>query len=560
MAKVAKRSRRPAATRRRKKAPDSPKTDDRFYFDEEIADRACRFFEEYLRHTTGEWAGQPFVLAAYQRDFVRQLVGWRRKSDGTRRYRRAGLFIPRKAGKTTLLSGLAAYFLFCDDEPRATIYSLAGDREQAALLFDDAKRMIEGSPKLEARCQRFKRSVLVTKGKAAGSTFQVLSSDAKLKHGLNPHVTLFDELHVQPNRRLWEAFTSARGARRQPLLIWISTAGYDTDSLCYEQYEHACKVRDGIIEDPSFLPVIYEASKDDDWRDEKTWKKAHPNFGVTPKREYYEERLLEAENNPAELNNLLRFDLNVWTEAIEAWIPIDKWDASAKDDSGKIIPVREADLAGRECFAGLDLSSVNDLTTEVLLFPEPDGSFLVLPRFWIPQAQMQERIRKHRVPYDVWKGMGLVQATPGDAIDYDFIQAQLEKDHATFKVKEFAYDKWNAEQLAINLMKAGLPMVEFRQGFVSMSAPSKDLMVKILRRRIRHGGNQVLRWNASNVHVTYDPAGNIKPVKPKPNSPKKIDGIIGLVMALGRAVAHQKTDAKTGPSRYEQAGSGLRMF
>jgi phage terminase large subunit-like protein len=496
-----------------------------YFFDDAEADRACDFFSGYVTHVKGELRGQPFRLEEWERHFVRNLFGWRRPG-GTRRYRRACLGIPRKNGKTTLGSGIALYLTIADREPGAEVYSAAGDRDQAALMFDAAKSMVQASPELSERCEIYKRSIVVPK---TGASYKVLSSDAGLKHGTSPHAVLFDELHVQKNRDLWEALSTGQGARRQPLFIWISTAGFDTESLCHEQWVYAQKVRDGIINDPEFLPVLYEASKDDDWRSPATWKKANPNYGVSIKPEFLEAECKKAGEVPAEENSFKRLYLNLWTEQRDRWLAIDKWDAC------DLRPVDLDALKGRECFVGLDLSSTQDVTAAVYVFPDKDGGADVFARFWIPEESMHERERRDRVPYGVWRDAGLVEATPGNAVDYDFIEARIAEDAERFKIKEIAYDPWNAQQLAANLTKRGLEMVEFRQGFLSMSAPTKDLLRRVLAKKLNHAGNPVLRWMASNAVAVTDPAGNIKLSKPKPSSPHKIDGLIALVMALGRA-------------------------
>jgi len=321
----------------------SSSTDSGFWYDEEAAERAVKFFATCLTHTKGEWAGQPLALSDWQaNEIIRPLFGWKR-ADGTRKYRTAYIQIPRKAGKSTLSAGIALYMLLADKEPGAEVYSAAADRDQAAIVFEMARGMVDASEPLRKRTQGFKRSLVVP---STASSYKVLSADAYTKHGLNAHAIIFDELHAQPDRELWDVLTTSTGARRQPLTIAITTAGYDRHSLCYEVYDYAVKVRDGILDDESFLPVIYEASLEDDWKAPATWRKAHPGLGVSVREEYFEQECAKAAQLPSYENTFKRLLLNVWTEQDTRWLAMDAWDAC-----GDELP----DLDGQICFAGLDL-------------------------------------------------------------------------------------------------------------------------------------------------------------------------------------------------------------
>lgn len=499
---------------------DSSSSGDGFRYDAEAADRAVAFFAECLTHTTGEWRGQPFVLADWQADrIVRPLFGWKR-ADGTRRYRTAFIFVPRKAGKTTLAAGLALYATYCDGEPGAQVVNAAADREQAALCFDVAKQMVEGEPALACRSDVFKRAIVIPE---TGSSYRVLSSDAYTKHGLNCHYIGADELHCWPGRDLWDTLVTSTGARRQPLTVVTTTAGYDRHSLCFELYDYAVKVRDGIIRDDAFLPVLFEAEDGDDWKDPATWAKAHPGYGVTVSHDYFEAECAKAQATPAYENSFRRLLLNQWTEQESRWLSVEAWDACAGT-----LP----DLAHAECWAGLDLASTTDITALVLAFPREDGLVLV-PHFWIPEDRMRERVRRDRVPYDVWVREGLVTATPGAVTDYDRIRADIHLIAERYRIREIAFDRWNATQLATQLQGDGFALVGFGQGFASMSGPAKELERRVLGRELRHDGNPVLRWMVSNVTVSMDPAGNLKPDRAK--STEKIDGVVAACMAIGRS-------------------------
>ena len=312
------------------------------------------------------------------------------------------------------------------------------------------------------------------------------------------------------------------GARRQPLTVITTTAGYDKHSLCYELWDYAEKVSAGIIQDDSFLPAIFAAGKDDDWKDPKTWAKANPNFGVTVQQSFYEQECQKAIALPSYENTFRRLYLNQWTEQDVRWLSMDAWDACAA-------PV--PDLAGLPCFAALDLSSTTDLSALVLAFPIEDTIHL-LPFFWMPAEGIKKRVERDRVPYDRWIKDGFIEATPGRVIDYEYIRNKINALAEKYHIKEIAVDRWNATQLSTQLEGDGFEMIGFGQGFASMAAPTKELERRILEGTINHGKNPVLRWMASNVTTEQDAAGNLKPSKKK--STERIDGIVATIMALGR--------------------------
>lgn len=501
-----------------------------FYFDQRAAQVAVNFFERLLHHSKGEWAGQPFILEDWQRDeIIRPLFGWKRESDGTRRYRIAYIEVPRKNGKSTLAAGIALLLLFADDEPGAEVYSAAADRDQASIVFDEAKRMVEGSPQLARRSEMYKRSIIMP---GTYSAYRVLSADAHTKHGLNAHGVVFDELHAQPNRELWDVLTTSTGARRQPVTVAITTAGYDRESICWEQHEYARQVRDGIIEDETFLPVIYAADMEEDWLDEEVWAKANPNLSVSVKLDYLRNEARRAKQVPAYQNTFRRLHLDQWTQQETRWLPMKDWNACAT-------PVDQGLLRGAPCYGGLDLASTSDIASFLLCFPSEPGEeehFAWLPFFWIPKENMVERARKDRVPYDAWVRQGLITATEGNVIDYGYIIRDIEALGERFNIEEIAFDRWGAFQVSQALQGAGFTMVGFGQGFRSMAGPTKELLRLVLDGKLAHGGHPVLRWMADNMMVSSDAAGNVKPNKAK--SREKIDGIVAGIMALDRAVRH----------------------
>jgi phage terminase large subunit-like protein len=501
-----------------------------FYFDSVAAERAVAFFAECLKHTTGEWRGQPFVLSPWQAEIVRNIFGWKRP-DGTRKYRTVFLGLPRKMGKTTLAAGLALYALYCDGEPGAQVINAAADREQAALCFDSAKQMVDAEPELSSRSESFRRSIIVP---GTGSSYKVLSSEAYSKHGLSVSYAGMDELHAWPDRELYDVLVTSMGARRQPLTVITTTAGFDRHSLCYELWNYADQVAAGIVKDESFLSVIFAAGKDDDWKDPATWAKANPNFDVTVQQSFYEQECAKAVSLPSYENTFRRLYLNQWTEQDVRWLSMDAWDACAAP-----MP----DLASLPCFAALDLSSTTDITALVLAFPI-DGKVHLLPFFWIPAEGVKKRVDRDRVPYAQWIKDGYMMTTPGKVIDYEFIRRKINELAEQYHIKEVAIDRWNATQLSTQLEGDGFEMVGFGQGFASMASPTKELERRILEGTLNHGANPVMRWMASNITTEQDAAGNLKPSKKK--STERIDGIVATIMALGRVMLHDDLSVSTG--------------
>lgn len=514
--------------------------DGEYWFDKEAAQRAVLFFEKYLKHVKGKWAGCSFELLPWQRKIIEDIFGWKR-SDGLRRYRTAYIEVPRKSGKSSLAAGIALYLLFADGEPGAEIYSAAVDRQQAAIVFETAKQMVLASPALKKRSQVFKRSIIVP---ATSSSYHVLSADAPSKHGLNAHGIIFDELHAQPNRELWDVLTTSVGAREQPLLVAITTAGYDRNSVCWEQHEYALKVQEEIIQDPAFYPAIFAAEEEDDWTRPEVWRKANPSLGVTVKEEFYEQEVKKALEMPSYENTVRRLYLNIWTQQVNRWISLQLWDESAG-------LVAEEQLKGRLCYGGLDLSSTSDMTAWVMVFPHEDDPEMVdvLARFWVPEARLYDTQNRYRAQYQRWAKEGWLKTTPGEAVDYSFIKAQILSDAATFQLVDLNIDRlFQGHQLAMDLINEGLTVVGMGQGFASMAVPMKEFERRLLARKIRHGGNPILRWMADNVAVKQDPAGNLKP--DKASSQSRIDGIVALVMALDRAMRHEQPRR----SVYEERG------
>jgi len=495
------------------------------YHDEQKAGRAVEFFERFLRHTKGEFAGRPFKLEPWQeRDIIRPLFG-NLRADGTRQYRTAFVAIPRKAGKSTTAAGIALYCLLADGEMGAEVYSAAADRDQARIVFEQAKQMVEANPTLRGLVTVYKHSLVV---ESTGSVYRALSADAFTKHGLNASAIIFDELHAQPNRELWDVLTTSTGARKQPLTFAITTAGHDKHSICYEQWSYAKGVADGLIEDPSFLSCIYAADDTDDWQSPDTWAKAHPGLGVSIKPDYFHTECDKAKSIPAYENTFRRLLLNQWTESDARWLSSDAWKACSK-------PLPELD--GAICYAGLDLATTTDIAALILAFPIEDDVHL-LPFFFVPEENIAKRARRDRVPYDLWREEGYLIATPGKVIDYAYIRKTINDLAQRYHIKEISIDRWNAAQLATQLEGDGFDMVGFGQGFASMSAPTKEFEARVIGETLNHGGNPILNWMAANITVVMDVAGNVKPSKKK--STERIDGIVAAIMALGRILVSKE--------------------
>lgn len=504
------------------------------YFDEETALRAIKFFS-ILKHSIGEWAGQRIKVEPWQAFFLAMLFGWK-KADGVRRYKTGYLEVARKNGKSTMLAGVGLYLLVADGEDGAEIYTAATKREQARITHGEAERMVKSSSELSKRLIVQRNNIFIPN---SASKFVPLGKDSKTLDGLNVHGAIVDELHAHPNRDMIDILETATGARRQPLIVAITTAGQDRQSVCFEYHEYTAKVLSGIIQDDSFFGLIYGLDEGDDWTDESNWIKANPNLGVSKKLKGMKAQAEKAKNMPTALNAFLRLELNVWTKSETKWLSVEKWQRCN-------FAVNAEGLKGRTCYAGLDLASTKDITAFVLVFPPQSkgDKWQILPRFWLPDEAMRERSKRDRVPYDVWVRQGFISATSGNVVDYDFVVEQIKKDAATYDIKEIAFDPWNATQLSNDLQKEDVAeLVQFRQGYQSMSPPMKEMERLILKGELAHGNNPVLNWMADNLVATEDPAGNIKPDKAK--STEKIDGMVALIMAIDRATKGEDNVIRT---------------
>lgn len=496
-------------------------------YDEDAADFAVAFIEN-LCHTKGTWAGKPFLLLDWQEQIIRDLFGIL-KPNGYRQFNTAYVEIPKKNGKSELAAAIALLLCCGDGEERAEVYGCAADRQQASIVFEVAADMVRMCPALSKRVKILtsqKRIIYAP----TNSFYQVLSAEAYSKHGFNIHGVVFDELHTQPNRKLFDVMTKGSGdARMQPLYFLITTAGTDTHSICYETHQKAMDILEGRKIDPTFYPVIYGAADTEDWTDPKVWKKANPSLGETIGIDKVIAACESARQNPGEENSFRQLRLNQWVKQAVRWMPMEKWDACA-------VHINEDDLEGRVCYGGLDLSSTTDITAFALVFPptDEDDRYILLPYFWVPEDTLELRVRRDHVPYDLWERQGYLMTTEGNVVHYGFIEQFIGRLGERFNIRDIAFDRWGAIQMVQNLEGMGFTVVPFGQGFKDMSPPTKELMKLVLEKKIAHGGHPVLRWMMDNIYIRTDPAGNIKADKEK--STEKIDGAIAAIMGLDRAI------------------------
>ena len=508
-----------------KTAADEQAVRDGCYFDDSAADHVCIFFEKFLCLSKGQWAGKPFQLMDWQRNgILKPLFGWRRK-DGTRRFRTGYVEIPKKNGKSGLASGLSLYLLLADGEPGAEVYSVAADRAQASIVFNESAQMTKSSPHLSKRLEVIDSRKTIASPLNTG-TFRALAADSDSNEGLNVHGLIFDELHAQKSPRLWDALRYGGAARRQPLMIAITTAGVDRNSIAWEQHEYAANILNGTNLDTSFFAYIRAADPADDWTKPETWRKANPSLGITIKEEDFAAECLEAQKVPRKQNSFLRYRLNIWTEQADRWLLLTDW------DKGAVRPTDEA-LRGQPCWGGLDLSIRGDLSALVLAFRHGDG-YALLSRFWLPKDGIREKSNRDHVDYEAWARQGYITLTDGNVIDYRIIRAEIEALAKRYEIQELAYDPYRATEIVSNLVEQGLPMVEFRQGFLSMNGPCVEFERLVQAGLIRHNAHPILRWNVANSVVDEDPSGNIKPNKARATG--RIDGVVASVMAIGRAM------------------------
>ncbi|MDR1464315.1 MAG: terminase large subunit [Oscillospiraceae bacterium] len=496
-------------------------------YDATRADHAVAVIES-LKHTKGEWCGKPFLLLPWQEQIVRDLFGVI-KPNGYRQFTHCFVEIGKKSGKSELAAAIAIYLLCFDHEQRAEIYGCANDQSQAGIVFGVAKDMIQMCPPLRKLCKfnETKKRIIF---EPTNSFYEAVSKEVATKFGLNIHGCIFDELLGQPDRRLYDTMTKGAGAaRKQPLSFIITTASLNRQSICFEVHKKADDILNGKISDPTFYPVVFSAPDDADWTDPAVWRSVNPSLGITVEQEYLQNYVENAKVNIADEMTFRRDFLCQWSNNVTRWMPMDLYDKCS-------FSFDKEQLKGRRCFGGLDLSKTTDTTAFVLIFPpEYEGDkYIILPFIFVPKENMEARVRRDHVQYDVWHRQGFLHATEGTVVDYNYIQTFIEEQGKRYNIEEIAYDPWNETQLTQNLSILGFKMIEFRQGFPSFNPPTKEFYRLILRQEIAHAGHPVLRWMVENVSVDTDPTGSLKPNKTK--STERIDGAVAAIMAMGRAM------------------------
>jgi phage terminase large subunit-like protein len=493
----------------------------------ESAERAVHFIERHCRWPEGDVAGQLIVLEPWQREIVEKIFGTL-KDDGSghRQYRKAGVFVPRKNSKSAgLAAPIGLKLLFADGEYGAQIYSCARDREQAAITYRMAKTMVQLDPALRRRAHIVDSKRLIAFPRM-NSFWRALPREGMAAQGYNPYGVIFDELHTQPDERMYEAMDLGSGTRSQPLFLWTSTAGEDPAELCRREVSYATQVAQGVIDDPTYFAFLRQIKPGEDWKDENVWRRVNPaSFrSIDDLRAKFKRALVEKRKELA----FRMYYLNEFVDdATVGWLSLEAWDASAGD-------VDELALRGRPCWLGLDLSSTTDLTAYCLAFPMEDGTVKLVLRFFLPREGLFDRSESDRASYHAWADAGLITLIEGNCIDYEVVQKSIEDDGARFDIREIAFDPYQALSLVTTLTNSGFKCVQHRQGTVSMSSPMKECERLILAKKLHHGSNPVQRWMFTNTAVKEDSGDSIKPIKR--HSKARKDGIDAMIMSVGKAL------------------------
>lgn len=500
-----------------------------YKFDVDKAEDAIDFFS-LLKHSKGEWAGQPIKLELWQTFIIGSTFGWVNKKTGLRRFKTSFNMVARKNGKSTVAAGIGLKGLIADGEQGAEIYTAAVKKDQAKIIFEEAKRMANASKDLLEYVEVLTNNI---NAKITNSKFEPLSSDSKSLDGLNVHFGLIDELHAHPTRKVYDLIEGGTASRSQPLIFVITTAGEETEAnIAYEKYEYAQKVLDGIIEDDSFFAYIAQIDNDDDWKDPKVWIKANPNHGISVKPEYLETKAKQALQSNLAQANFMRKHLNVFVQGHSKWMNMDKWKQCLVDT--KDLP----DLSKFVTYVGGDLSAKYDLTSIGFDTPLDDGRFVFRSHSFMPEERLEEKIRSDNVPYDIWAKNGWITLTPGDVVDYDWIIDYLIAHKKVIKIQEVDYDPWNATQFAIDLQNEGFETVEVNQTVRNLSEPTKHVMELVLSKKAIIENNPLLTWAVSNAVAKLDANENI--ILNKSKSVKRIDPIASIITAHSRAMLKTK--------------------
>ena len=502
-------------------------------FDPKAGDHAIQFFC-YLKHTKGRnFAGKDFELTGWQAFIIYSLFGWK-NLDGNRRFRLSYTEVAKKNGKSTLAAGIGLYMMIGDKEPGAEVYSCATNRDQAKIVFNEARNMVKVSKDLSKIVTVFTHNLHVD---STFSKFEALSSDSDSFEGKNPYCGIIDEYHAHKDDLLFNNVKAATVARTQSLIWVITTAGFNRESPCYHFRKMCIDVLEGRLTDDGLFTIVFSLDETDDWHDKSLWIKANPNLNISVLLPALEGEFQQAINSTTSEVGFKTKNLNMWIDSGNIWIPDDKWQKCNFE---------YPNLDHLTCYASLDLSSTTDITCFGLLF-KVDKMFHWIPFFYLPELSLLERVRRDHVNYDKWMTEGHILSTGGDVVDYEYVRAHINELAKKYKIKSIQFDRWNSSQLVTGLMSDGANMVPFGQGYQSMSSPTKELEKLVLNQEINFGGNPVMRWMNGNVEVRQDPAGNIKIDKSR--SAEKVDGMVALAMALGGYM----TDTNKG-SVYDKRG------
>lgn len=495
--------------------------------------RAARAFGfiESLKLAGGEFEGRPFRLQPWQAFMTGNLFGWL-LPDGRRRFRDAYCEIAKGSGKTPWAAAVGLYMLVADGEPRAEVYALGPKRDQASIAFRDVVAMVDQSPALLARLKKSgaEGNVWALSDLETGSFFRTMSSEDRLS-GLRPHCVLIDEVHEHRTDHVIDKMRANVKGRRQPLVLEITNSGVGRETICGRHHEYSKAILEDVVKDDGWFAFVCGLDEGDEWTDERVWPKANPGIAIHPGYDYVRRQVQAAKGMPPQESLVRRLNMCQWVEEAGRAISLDDW---RKGDE----PIDPQTLRGRVCYGGLDLARVNDLSAFVLLFPpESEGErWKVLSWFWVPQDDIGVRVRRDRVPYDSWSRNGFLTATPGNTTDFTFIAKTIVELAGLYSIREIGFDRTFAGEIVQELMAEGLTMVQFGQGFLSMAAPTAELLRLVLAGELQHGDQPVMTWCAANLVVATDPAGSLKPDKER--SPEKIDGISALCNALGLAMRH----------------------
>jgi phage terminase large subunit-like protein len=510
----------------RRQLADLERKDFNYRYDEKKASRVCRFIE-MLPHIKGEWAknGARIELQPWQVFILTTVFGWVREDTGLRRFKTAYLEMPRKNGKSSMSSGVGIFCSCADEEAGAEVYSAATTRDQAKIVWQDAWHMVEKSPGLK-RAFGVSTTAHAISQISTASRFQALSAEGNSLDGLNIHCAIVDELHAHRTRKVFDVLETATGARTQPLLWLITTAGSDRSGICYEQRTYLTKILDGVVKDETYFGVIYTINDEDDWSNPATWQKANPNYRISVFPEDIERLCAKALKMPSAQNNFLTKRLSIWVNADTAFFNM----AALAKCADSQLSVN--DFHGECCWIGIDLASRRDMAPMVQLF-ERDGHFYAYARYYLPESEIEESGNSQ---YAGWAKQGLITLTPGNITDFGYIEDDLREISKECQVVEVAYDPFQATQFATRMLAEGFPMVEMRAVVKTFSEPMKFLDALIMNGRFHYDGDPILTWMFSNVVAHYDNKDNVYPKKERPEN--KIDGAIALIMALGRAMVN----------------------